>query len=232
MKRFLLFFLGMLMISLSGFSHALWIETSVTGKKGVSHEVKIFYGEYSEMSPEKVADWYSDVKDFTIWLVVPGKEKTKLTVTPSEDRYTCSFTPETDGVYSIYISHDAQKLGGKTKYQFNASAAVHVGATKEGGVLVDGPPLKFSYDKNSVNKPITVNAKFNDSPADKFQTTVVSPKGWTLQIAGKDGAAKFTPEWKGKYMIEIAKTTPEKGDHNGAAYESVWRCNTRLVEVN
>lgn len=231
MIRTLSLLLASLLLSAGAYAHALWIETSAAGKKGVSHQVKIFYGEYSENAPEKIADWYSDVKDFTIWLVVPGKEKTKLAVTPADNHFIGSFTPEADGIYALYISHDAKKLGGKTKYQFNSSATVSVGS-KPAGSAVNGAPLAFSYDQQAVNKPMTVKASLNDAPAQKFSTTVVSPSGWTKQVAGKDGLATFTPEWKGKYMVEVSSTSEEKGDHQGAPYEAVWRCMTRLVEVN
>lgn len=231
MKRLVSLLLVACTLYSGAYAHALWIETNAEGKKGVAQQVKIFYGEYSENAPEKIADWYSDVKDFKIWLVAPGKEKVILEVTPSEDHFTCSFTPEANGVYSLFISHEAKKLGGKTKYQFNASAVVNVGSANESIAARNENPLKFSYDHNAVDKPVTVKALFNEAPAEKFTTAVFSPKGWTIQINGKEGLAQFTPEWKGRYMIEISNRSEEKGEHHGAAYEAVWRAATRLVEV-
>jgi hypothetical protein len=232
MKTFILFVVTTLFLASAVQAHALWIETNPAGKKGIKQEVKIFYGEYSENSPEKIADWYSDVKDFTIWLVSPGGDKVKLAVNPIENHFTSSFTPESDGVYTLVISHDAKKLAGKTKYQFNASATVKVGSGKLDALASNENPLKFSYDQNTVNKPIIVNAVYKGVPAEKFQTTVFSPKGWTLQLPGKNGLAQFKPEWKGRYMIEISNSYEEKGEHHGEAFETVWRCATSLVDIN
>src|SRR5690349_17315106 len=108
-------------------AHALWIETASTGKKGQAQDVKVFYGEYASKELEETGKWYSDVKDFTLWLTVPGKEKVQLNTTAGTNFFSASFTPEEDGIYLLTVSHEAKDLGGATKYEFSSVAAVAVG---------------------------------------------------------------------------------------------------------
>ena len=118
---------ALLLLSVSNlFAHALWIETSTTGKTGQKQSVKIIYSEPDD-KPEKLADWFSDVKEFELWLTTPDKQKVKLTTVAGEDHFTSEFTPKKDGVYTLSISKAAKELGGTTIYEFNASAIVKVG---------------------------------------------------------------------------------------------------------
>ncbi|MFT4017936.1 MAG: DUF4198 domain-containing protein [Agriterribacter sp.] len=222
---------AMLLLSVSIYAHALWIETNATGKKGQQQDVKIFYGEYAEFSPEKVKDWYSDVKDFTLWLVAPDGQKKQLTTSPQEDHYTASFTPDKDGVYILQVSHSAKDLGRTTVYQFNTSAIVAVGKNETADVKHNLNPLKFQLKAGKVNEPVTIQAFYKDAVSEKMSVTVFSPKGWTKQIEGKNGIAEFVPEWKGKYMIEVSRSDDEKGEHHGKEYTGIWRCATYLVEI-
>lgn len=230
MKKFIVS-IFLVAVSFKLYAHALWIETNANGKKGQQQEVKIFYGEYAEFSPEKIADWYSDVKDFTLWLVAPDGQKTKLAASPKEDHYTASFTPDNDGVYTLQVSHSAKDLGRTTLYQFNTSATVAVGKNDTADIKGNSNPLKFRLKGSKINEPVTIEGFFNDGTSDKMSVTVFSPKGWTRQLEGKNGIASFVPEWKGKYMIEVSRSDEEKGDHNGKEYTGIWRCATYLVEI-
>lgn len=223
--------IALFFLSFQIYAHALWIETNATGKKGQQQEVKIFYGEYAEFSPEKIKDWYSDVKDFTLWLVAPDGQKTQLTTAAKEDYYTAAFTPDKDGVYTLQVSHSAKDLGGTTVYQFNTSAAVAVGKSEAADIKHNTNPLKFQLKTGKVNESVNIQGFFNDAASDKLSVTVFSPKGWTKQIEGKDGVAAFVPEWKGKYMIEVSRMDEGKGDHNGKEYTGIWRCATYLIEI-
>lgn len=222
----------LLFVSSEIFAHALWIETNATGRKGQAQEIKVFYGEYAEFSPEKVKDWYSDVKDFTLWLVTPDGQKTKLTATAAENYFAASFTPDKDGQYTLLISHDAKDLGKTTLYQFNTSAIVTVGAAKVLSTEANSNPLKFSLQQARLNQPVALQAFFKNAPSEKVNITVFSPRGWTKELKGNSsGMAEFVPEWKGKYMIEVSRTDEAKGEHHGKEYTGIWRCATYLVDV-
>lgn len=228
----LLFFAAALFCSQAIFAHALWIETSSTGQKGKAHEVRVYYGEYSEGKPDKVADWYSDMKEFSLWLVTADNQRIQLPVNAAEDHFTARFTPEKEGLYYLQISHEAKDLGRTTKYQFNTSAAVRVGKNVPEVLSANHNPLKFSMNGNKVKQPVAVRGFFNNAPSGQMTVTVVSPKGWTKEIKGNsEGLAEFVPEWAGRYMIEISRTDEEKGDHHGKSFDHVWRCATYFLDV-
>lgn len=219
------------LLTFTTYAHALWIETNATGKKGQQQEVKIFYGEYAEFSPEKLKDWYSDVKDFTLWLVSPDGQKANIVTVPREDHYTATFTPDKDGVYTLLVSHDAKDLGRTTLYQFNTSATVAVGKNELADIKNNLNPIKFQVKNGAVKQPVTIEAFYKDAVSDKMSVTVFAPNGWTRQLEGKNGVAEFIPEWKGKYMIEVSRSDDEKGKHYDKEYTGIWRCATYLLEI-
>lgn len=229
MKRILLsicFFLMVLELS----AHAIWIETTPVGKKGQVQQIKIYYGEYSTFSPDKVADWYSDVKAFELWLVGPDAKKVQLSTQAFDDHYESSFTPQADGNYTLLISHSAKDLGGTTIYQFNSSASVAVGKAALQEATSSGNPLKMTITGNKAGKAVAVQGFYNHAVSDKIEAVVFSPKGWTKTIEGNEkGIVEFIPEWKGKYLIEITRTDKETGQHYGKEYTSVWRSATYLT---
>lgn len=226
-----------LFIAMSGaWAHALWIKTEATGKKGRKQVVAVLYSEPDE-DPEKLADWYSDMKDFELWVVSPDGKKAKLTTTAGEDRFTAEFIPEQDGVYTVFAGKSAKDLGGTTVYQFNASALVAVGSARKGAdagvngneLVVFADPLKV----NKVNSPMKLQTLVNgQKPADKLYVSVHSPSGWSRSIAtDENGVAEFTPLWPGNYSIEVSKSWKEAGTHYDKEYKAIWRCATIIAEV-
>jgi len=232
MKKYLVI-AALLFASIQVSAHALWIETAPSGAKGKAQDVKVFYGEYAEFSPEKVSDWYSDVKDFSLWLIGPDGGKTQLPVREAADHFAAAFTPEKDGIYTLLVSHSAKDLGGKTIYQFNTSATVSVGKSNNYNITAANTnPIKFNLSGLSKNKTSVVTGYFNEKPAGDMYVTVFSPKGWTKQLqTNAEGKAEFTPEWSGTYLIEISRSDKETGEHHGKPYEGIWRCATYLVEI-
>ncbi len=67
--------IALVLISVSGFAHALRIETAPVGAENKAHEIKVFYGELAEGQDEEFEKWYSDVKDFKLYLVSPSGVK-------------------------------------------------------------------------------------------------------------------------------------------------------------
>ncbi|GAB3788733.1 hypothetical protein GCM10028818_55890 [Spirosoma horti] len=216
------------------YAHALWIQTSPTGKKGQKQTVTVLYSEPGDPS-EKISDWYSDVKSFELWLIGPGGQKTKLPVSPAQDHFTAEFTPEQDGIYTLAVGHGAKDLGGTTKYQFNATAAVTVG--KVASLSVAHPnELNVSVSEAGkgyvVGKPVALAGIFNEKPADKLRVAVHSPSGWNKEIQpNTNGIAEFTPLWPGRYYIEASKTDKMAGEQDGKPYQAIWRCATYVIDV-
>lgn len=215
------------------YAHALWIETASTGKAGQKQEVKVFYGEYVENAPDSVKNWYSDVKDFTLWVTGPDNQKTKLTVTEGVNSFTAEFTPAEEGVYYLSITHNAKELGGTTLYQFDAAAIVKVGAGNN--TIVSDADLSTWVkpgNEHKVNKPLAVTALFKTKPEEKIHISIVAPSGWTREITtDAAGVASFVPQWPGRYMIEATKFEKTPGVYHEKNYQAIWRGATLCVDV-
>lgn len=236
MKKVLYLFVFFISCLVSAEAHTLWIETANTGVKGKPQEVKIYYGEYAEQSPEKPGEWYSDVKEFTLWLIGPDQQAVKLPCTQADNHFMATFTPETEGVYTLAVSHSAKDLGGTTKYQFNAGAVVTVGkAVVPASPAFNNNELRIFAEPGKtakVNKPLSLKGIFKDQPSGKLHVVVFSPSGWSRKIStDENGVAAFVPLWPGRYMIEASKSEKEEGAHHGKDYKAVWRCATISFDV-
>lgn len=234
-KLTLLAFALMLTVG-NAFAHALWIQTAPVGKLGQKQTVKIIYAEPGD-KPEKVADWYSDVKTFELWLIGPDQQKTKLTTVAGDDFFTAEFTPEKEGAYTLATGHSAKDLGGATVYQFNAGALVTVGKAATGNVATaNANELSVSVDVANaykVNKPMNLTGLYKAQPLYQLHITVTSPTGWSKTVStDKNGVADFTPLWPGTYFIEASKSWKEEGKHHDKDYKSFWRCATLVVNVS
>ena len=238
MKRIRAFLLTLVAICMSAsvFAHALWIETEGIGKAGVSHEVKVFYGEYAQNERDVTSKWYSDVKDLSLWIVGPDGQKAKLNTTLGDNVANASFTPEKDGQYTLMVSHEAKDLAGTTKYQFLTSATVHVGkpaATVNAEAISNElkifPSAALSHQ---VNKAVKLKVMHKGVLKPEASINVFSPAGWSqVLISGADGETTFTPIWPGKYVVEVTDYQKAKGDHNGKPYEAVWQGSTYSFDV-
>ncbi|QDH80539.1 DUF4198 domain-containing protein [Echinicola soli] len=215
-------------------AHALWIETAVDGKKGKEQQVKIFYGEYGEGVIEKVDDWYSDVKEFELWLIDPQGNKTLLETSPSSDHFNASFTPSMDGVYRLQIGHSAKDLGGEYIYQFNTASQVWVGKAKE--TSVEGPKTDLalvmtSPDKGGLKNPLHFKVLFKGEAKEGVTVAVDGPTGWSKEYTtDTNGEIVVETPWKGQYIVEAVDTEETSGEHFGASYEFIWRCATQSIK--
>ncbi|ETZ22731.1 DUF4198 domain-containing protein [Pedobacter sp. V48] len=232
---FLVLTLLLSFVTTSIFAHALWIETAASGKVGQKQSVKVFYGEYVANERDSVAKWYSDVKEFSLWLVGPDQKKTQLTLTPGANHFEGTFTPDQNGAYTVVVSHEARELGGATKYHFLSSADVIVG--KALPAAVQNPNvLKLHVEGASaakINKSLQLKAFLNDAAAKGKTVSVFSPNGWSRELTTDDsGAAEFTPLWKGRYVVEVSDMDKTPGQHNGKDYKATWKGATYSFEIN
>jgi hypothetical protein len=219
------------------FGHALWIETSPTGKKGQPQEVRVFWGEYADKDISPVDKWWSDTKSYTLTLITPDKKEIKLTSAPGSDHYKAVFTPESDGVYTVLLQHSVKDVYNGSRLDYHSSAAVVVGKSNTGhdATANKNPISIYSIAKGTykVNEAITLQALLDKLPAGNKEVEVFAPNGWGKKLwTDSTGSAKFTPIWPGRYFVEVASTDEKKsGEHNGKPYQKVWRCATYCIEV-
>ncbi|MFD2034994.1 nickel uptake transporter family protein [Belliella marina] len=212
----------------SAWSHALWIETSPIGKKGEKHEIKVHYGEYAEGNTEALANWYSDTKEFELWVISPSGEKQKLATTPHDKYFETFFTPEQDGEYSLYISHAAKDLGGKTLYQFNTSASVKVGQT-DSFIPAESIANDLKIIPHSDNSYIVL---YKSQVASGISVELAGPTGWSKVFTTDElGMVTIETPWEGAYLLEATKSIKESGQHHDNTYEAIWRCATYRFDL-
>ncbi|WP_343701262.1 DUF4198 domain-containing protein [Chitinophaga sp.] len=216
-------------------AHALWIETSPTGKKGQPQEVRVFWGEFADKDISPLDKWFSDTKSYKLSVITPDKKVIPLTSAPGTDHYKAFFTPESDGVYTVVMIHSVKDLYHGSRLDYHASAAVVVGNNAAAAASANANPLKVETPARhtyKVNESINLGVLADQAPAKSSEVEVVAPNGWIKKLyTDSTGTTTFTPLWPGRYMVEVAKTEKKAGDHNGKPYEAIWRCATYCIEV-
>lgn len=214
------------------FAHALWIESDPSGTKNKNHEIKIYYGEYSQGLIEPFDKWYSDVKNFKIYLISPSQKKTEIPKTALTDHFSATFVPTENGTYFIYIDHPSKDPYQTTAFQFLATAKVQVG--KASLSYLD---LALAIDLDSSNYQVgdIVRAKVTRNAKDfaNAEVEVSLPDGWVKKFKTDDhGIIHFTAPVKGKYIIEVTDTENKKVNWFGKSIDKIWRANTIALLVN
>jgi len=221
------------------FAHAFWIKTNAAGKKGQPHAVEVFFAEPAGKRELLNSDEMKTVKKFTLWLLVPGKEKIKLELVPAKDHYTSTFTPVNDGKYHIVLQNEEidvvdYQAAGIYKSDFFASATVNVGVAKP-AVL---PPSGFKFTVSAEGKlrpdqPVTVTLEHQQIDLSKVTLSIYNQQGWKLDVKvnKQTGKGIFNVLGAGSYFIEAAYNNKVDGNYNGKAYNSAYYAATEIIEV-
>ncbi|MBO9672613.1 MAG: DUF4198 domain-containing protein [Sphingobacteriaceae bacterium] len=216
------------------FAHALWIETSATGKKGQAQGIKVFFGEYESNECDTTAKWFSNLKDFKLVLTAPNGTTTILTTSPDVLFYKASFTPDQDGTYKIAIVHEVATVYEKAKIEYYAFADVAVGTLKINKVFPADATLTIRPGKYAlkVGETAVHEVIYNKTPFANQKLTVVGPDK-KAQTTTTDAAGKFTfnPGAKGNYFLEAFTEDKTPGKLNGQDYEKTWHLVTYTTEV-
>ncbi len=234
--KILLLNLILLCIFSQSFAHALWIETSPTGKQGQAQEVKIFFGEYAADERDSTAKWFSNLKDAKLWITLPNGEKQQLTCNATALYFSAYFTPAQSGVYTLSITHEVKDLHATSKIEYYCGASVQVGALSDGNSnIVDGTNLAIQAQASATLKSkevINVAVFFKKVLLPMAKVTIASPDGWVKNIeTNASGIIQFKPIEKGRYMVEALYTDKTPGTHYGKDYKAVWHCITYCIEV-
>lgn len=225
-----------LLLSLQSFAHALWIETKATGAKGKPQAIDVYFGEFSDKDIEKTANWFSDIKDFSLILITPSKKEIKLTAVALENKYQAFFTPDEEGVYTVVMHHTVKDVYGTMKLDYNSSATVTVANDLKGNEATVNTNIISLFSKEVIaakkDTKIKVHALYEGKFAKEQKMKVIAPNGWEKEVwSNENGEISFVPIWSGNYMVEFAYTEKSAGEHNGKKYDEVWKMATYLITV-
>ncbi|RFS26959.1 hypothetical protein DVR12_04030 [Chitinophaga silvatica] len=220
------------------FAHALWIETITTGKIGQTQEVKVYLGEYADGQRDSTQHWFSNMKDFTLYLIAPDGKKEALQCTANGNHFKATFTPTVAGTYTLSVDHTVQEVYGGSKIRYYALGLVKVNGSAEGLAQLpqrtDFTLLAQENKKFKVNQPTNVKFLYKqEKTPEAAELTVQSPAGWAKKFkADEQGAVTFQPFWSGKYMLEGTFTENISGTHEGKPFERIWHCVTYCMDVD
>ncbi|MBW8682876.1 DUF4198 domain-containing protein [Chitinophaga rhizophila] len=214
-------------------AHAVWIETALKGTKNKAQEVKVYLGEYAENQTDSVAHWFSNLKDIKLYAVTPTGSREEVTL---KDNGTClsgSFTPATEGTYTLAISHTVETVYGETKIEYYATATVVVGKEST-SQLSSGTAFSIvpgaEEPKNLATVPLTLFR--NKQPLAEGKIEVISPDGWIKELkSNQRGEASFSPVQPGQYLLEASATEKVSGTHKDQPFKSVAHIVTHAVNV-
>ncbi|MHA7941678.1 DUF4198 domain-containing protein [Formosa sp. 3Alg 14/1] len=220
------------------FAHYLWIETNAEGKKGKAQEVHVFYGEYTNGVLERVeGEYFPAVKAFILWAVDAKGNKTKLDVTAKTDRYVASFTPKSDGTYTIVLDNDDIEVIDYSEYDFgifkthyNASAVIQVGSETTNTNNINDSGISVIEIAND-SEDVKLQVLFKGQPLAETEVDLFIADNWSKKLTtDAEGYITFKRPWKTKYILEATKKEEVPGKFKGKDYEFIWHCATYCIQ--
>ena len=228
-------------VSSSSFAHMMWIETSPTGKINQKQQVKVYFGEYAEGLFEKTAaDAFKTVNKFTLWAIAPNGEKTKLETTTTATYYTATFTPKTNGSYTIVLDNNEIDVLDFTQYNFgifkthyHCISKVEVG-TKANETANNNPEgltlIDVSKSLHKVNGEVTLKVVYKGKALKDKEVDVILKDHWTKKVkTDAEGLIKFSLPWNTNYVVEVTNKEEVPGTYNGKEYQFIWHSTTYAI---
>lgn len=224
------------------FAHYIWIETNAIGTINSTHNLKIRFGEFSDGVFEKVnSENFKSVADFKMWLIDPAGKKTLLQVNAKNDYYAASFTPKTNGTYTLVLDNKNMKVLDFTKYdyttfkpQYHAKARVVIGFNSKNTTKTNPDSIEIIdlTSKNyKVNKEVILLVQYKQKPLIKSEVKLFIADNWTKTLTtDKEGKVSFKLPWKTTYTIETTYEEKTPGTYQGRDYKLVWHCATYCIK--
>lgn len=217
--------LMLFMLVIGAQAHALWIHTASKSEIGQEHPYKVYYADYHENAIEPVDKWYSDVREFELWLISPSGKKTKLEPAATAEYFEGSFIPEEEGEYRMQISHTADPGDSKTAYQFNAYAQIWVGKGKAPAL----PDSDLALVRKAKAGELEVLYKGKALP--EGDIAILGPDAEAQELkTGKKGKVKADLDRQGVYFAE-ATHTEKLPENDPSGLKAIWRCATQAIEI-
>ena len=235
-----------LMVLLMGvnplFAHYMWVETKPTGEKGKEHEVRVYFGEYTYGLLEEVGgESFERMKKFKVWLVAPNGEKEQMTFVPSKEFYVSTFTPHSDGTYSIILDNDEIDVLDYTEYDFgifkthyHSVAKVAVGSG--GSAFVSDNPSGITIvdlTEGTLKKggELSLKVLYKGEPLTDSEISIFIEDQWSKKMwTDENGQVSLTLPWDKKYIVEVTKKEEVPGEYNGLSYEFIYHCATYYID--
>ena len=238
MKKSIITLLFLFFVASQSFAHYLWIETNATGKIGQTQEVKVYFGEYTYGVIEKVnGEAFPKVKDFTLWVVDANGTKTQLKVTPTENYYVTSFTPKSEGTYTVVLNNNKIDVIDYTQYDFgifkthyNSSAKIQVGKKTSETIAKNDAGITIK-DLSKTDDEIKLQVLYKGKPLEKNEVKIYMADLWSKTLStDENGTISFKLPWKTKYILETTTKEEIPGKYNGEEYQFIWHCATYCIK--
>ncbi|WP_295116487.1 DUF4198 domain-containing protein [uncultured Chitinophaga sp.] len=232
MKR-IVFSLALILSTLFASAHAVWIETSFTGTKNKSQEVRVYLGEYADGVRDNVDKWFSNMKDVQLFVTAPNGDRQPVTLKANGNHLLGSFTPSADGTYTLSIAHTVATIYSENKIEYYATATVVTGKPSvsplSGVTALSVVPALQTAKKQ---QPVPVSLFSDKQPLEKGKVEVISPLGWIKTLyTDEKGAASFSPIEAGQYLLEASRNEKVTGTLNDKPFKSVSHIVTHCIAV-
>ncbi|MEO9511694.1 MAG: DUF4198 domain-containing protein [Flavobacteriaceae bacterium] len=238
MKNVFLFLITVIFSTTSANAHYLWIETNEIGALGQSHEIRVYFGEYTYGVIEEVkGEAFPSVSKFKLWVVYPDGKKEVLEGTPQKDHYTTSFIPKQTGTYTVVLNNDEIDVIDYTQYDFgifkthyHSTAKVQIGKTDADthaanpeGIVIK----KLASDTNTVKLQVL----YKDKPLVNHELAIYVADLWSKKLdTDENGKVVFALPWKTKYIVETTMKEEVPGTYKKESYQFIWHCATYCIK--
>lgn len=226
-----------LLTAAASHAHYLWIETAPVGAVQKAQEIRIYYGEYTYGMVEKVnGESFPKVRNFSLWVLDEKGAKTELQTTARDSFYVASFTPQSEGTYTVILNNNKIDVIDYTQYDFgifkthyHSTARIQVG--KETGNMQSQNPDGLSLVRlPDENESAVFRVLYKGKPLVKNEVAVFVTDLWSKTIyTDEEGLISFKLPWNEKYILEVTSKEEVPGTYNGRDYEFIWHCATYCI---
>lgn len=237
MKKTILIATILMLATVNSFAHYLWIETSAVGEINQKQEVRVYFGEYTYGLIEEVeGEAFPSVSNFSLSVVDQLGNQTEIKVTPNENFYSGSFTPASNGVYTVVLDNNNIDVIDYTKYDFgifkthyHSVAKVNVGIAKSTTKAINATGITIK-DISETKDLIKLQVLFKNKPLAKNEIKVFVADEWSKTLeTDENGMISFKLPWQTKYILETTKKEEIPGTYNGKDYQFIWHCATYCI---
>ncbi|WP_416445195.1 DUF4198 domain-containing protein [Leeuwenhoekiella sp. A16] len=240
MKKIIITSIFLVMASAQLFAHYMWVETSATGNLNQEQTVRVYFGEYTYGVTEEVGgDAFAKMDKFTLWLVDPAGNKTRLQTSAEEKFYSSSFIPKVNGTYTLFLNNNEIDVVDYTQYDFgifkthyHAVAKVNVGAANEETAINNPEGITLKSIPAETGK-VKLQVLYKGEPLPKTEASIYVADLWSKKLeSDENGFIAFDLPWDTKYIVEVTTKEEAPGVYNGDNYEFIWHCVTYCIPGN